>query len=241
MLLLLLLFKSVDGRSLGWEIQSTRVDFGLAFSRFDFPFSQFISWIFSTRCRQASVHHRPLKSTNSALYSISIDPLRPSPVSTLKYTYSEQDDTVNKQTRRTAMADSHQGSSSTNQEVPGSQSTFHGINGLSPEMEEYIRTCVDRVVEEKLQQLRFQAPGPHIMIGSKPELYYGRNRAEKSEFIMICEANFLSARWGPDQETQKVAYASSFLRSLPAQEWILFIHHTNINTVSWEQFKAKLI
>ena len=107
-------------------------------------------------------------------------------------------------------------------------------------MEGYIRTCVDRVVEEKLQQLRLQAPAPHIMIGSQPQLFYGNHLAEKREFIMICEANFLSAGWGPGQDAQKVAYASSFLRSLPAQDWIGFIHRTNINTVSREQFKARL-
>lgn len=148
---------------------------------------------------------------------------------------------VNKQTRRTAVADSQQESLSTGQEVPDSPSTFQATSGLSPEIEEYIRACVDRLVEEKLQQLRPQVPTPHIMIGSKPPLYYGRSRAEYGEFIMVCEANFLSARWGPDQDTQKVAYASSYLRSLPAREWTAFIYHTNITTVTWEQFKARLL
>lgn len=113
--------------------------------------------------------------------------------------------------------------------------------GQTPNQEAML-TMVERLVRERLaQQQHPHTPPVHVMRGNKPQLYYGRSRSEFDEFTRVCESNFLSAHWGPEQNTDKVAYASGFLMGTPANEWKAFQLRINVMTLTWGELKDMLI
>lgn len=103
---------------------------------------------------------------------------------------------------------------------------------------------VERLVRERLAQHQPQAQHvPHVqmMRGNKPQPYHGKSQSEFEEFVRICESNFLSAHWGPNQNIDKIAYASGFLMGTPASEWKSFKLQTDIMTVTWDELKKLLM
>ena len=157
---------------------------------------------------------------------------------------------VNTRTR-SADINSQQGSSlSGPHEVPDSQfeagsATIQGAQETpqSDTTHEAIMATVERLVRERLaQEQRPQhIPPVHVMRGNKPQLYYGKSRSEFEEFVRVCESNFLSAHWGPDQNIDKIAYATGFLMGTPASEWKSYKFQVDIMTVTWDQLKELLI
>lgn len=76
---------------------------------------------------------------------------------------------------------------------------------------------------------------------NKPQLYYGKSRSEYKEFTQVYKSNFLSAHWGPGQNTNKVAYAFGFLMGTLANEWKAFKLQVNIIAITWDKLKELLI
>ena len=143
---------------------------------------------------------------------------------------------------------------STEQRVLDNQltGTMPELAGLSPELQRALGAHFERLQAQFQEQLQQQQPPPPppqsypedrllSMRGSKPEHYYGKNRAEYDEFVRVCQADFVSAQWGPNHDIRKVAYASSFLRGPPAHDWERHTRDMDPSTLTWNQLKQQLL
>lgn len=153
---------------------------------------------------------------------------------------------VNTRNRGSVEADSQgpsEAADSQTIQVPDSQFGI-GIQATpTSEGQDAMLATVERLVRERLAAQPHQPHQPQVqfMRGNKPQLYYGKSRAEYNKFVRVYESNFMSAHWGPSQNNDKVAYTTGFLMGTPANEWKAFGSQTDIMTTTWDEFKDLLI